>query len=208
MHMITHRGALGATIVASVAAAVLGCGTARADDEAARLASLLALQPGMTVADVGAGEGQWTVQLASRVGPDGHVFATEVDDSELEEIRERVEEAQLGNVTVLRGDERDTGLAAGCCDGILLRLVYHHFTDPEAMRASIAQALRPNGRLAICDIVPQSGWRELQDVPDRGGHGIPPEELFSEMVADGFSFIERHDRWNGEDDRFCMVFGR
>lgn len=176
--------------------------------EADRIAEVLALESGLYVADVGAGDGRWSEALARRVGPTGRVYATEVDEEEVVKIRQRVEDSGLENVTVLVGDQQDTGLEAGCCDAILLRLVYHHFVDPPRMRSSLRRALRPGGRLAIIDILPQENWRELPGVPDRGGHGISPEMLIQEMTADGFEAVERHADWNGDDERYCVVFRR
>lgn len=189
-----------ATLLALFAAA------AWPENEAARLVSLLGARPGATVADVGAGEGRWTIELAEAVGPAGHVFATEVEESLLEKIEERLETEGMGNVEVVRGDQRSTGLPAACCDAILLRLVYHHFVDPEAMRADLARALRPGGRLAIVETRPQSSWRRLEGVPERGGHGIEVADLIGEMARAGFRPVERHGEWNGDADRFAVVF--
>jgi ubiquinone/menaquinone biosynthesis C-methylase UbiE len=146
------------------------------------------------------------VELARKVGDAGHVWATEVADDELAEIRRRAEGAGLANVTTVRGDQEHTGLPAGCCDAILLRMVYHHFEDPAAMRADLLRALRPGGRLVVVDIEPQSGWRKLPGVPERGGHGIPAEELVRELTAAGFEKVEVHERWNDDPDRYCAVF--
>lgn len=178
-------------------------------DEAERIAEVLSLGPGMRVADVGAGDGEWSVELARRVGESGRVYATEVDEDDLEEIRERVEEAALGNVTSLLGDDLDTGLPAACCDAILLRLVYHHFTDPPQMRASLRRALLPGGLIAVIDLDPQEHWRDLPGVPDRGGHGIRAEELVIDMTAAGFEVVSRFDDWDpDEPDHYCVVFRR
>lgn len=168
----------------------------------------LGLEPGAIVADVGAGDGKWAVKLAQHVGPEGHVFATEVDEDEVEEIEENVLGAFLNNVTVVQGDATGSGLPAACCDAILLRLVYHHFTHPADMRASLRRALRPGGVLAVVDISPQTSWRDLPGVPDRGGHGIAPADLIQEMTSDGFQYVSRQDEWNGDEDRYCVVFRR
>ena len=186
-----------------------GCGTGRVSAaELDLIVEVLNLEPGSVVADVGAGDGGWTVQLADYVGQEGHVWATEVDRDNVEDIEGRILDAFLDNVTVVQGNQSASGLPPGCCDAILLRLVYHHFTRPKEMRASLSRALRPGGLLAIVDISPQSSWRDLPEVPDRGGHGIPVADLIREMTLDGFEVVTRRDEWNGDEDRFCVVFRR
>jgi SAM-dependent methyltransferase len=183
------------------------CAAARPPQpELDQLTAALVLRPGMRVADVGAGKGEWSEALATSVGESGHVFSTEVSEDHVEEIRGRIDDAGLANVTVVLGDQLETGLPDGCCDAILLRLVYHHFTDPEPMRDELRRALRPGGRLAIVEIQPQTRWGELEGVPDRGGHGISPDDLVQEMQSDGWVVVERHDDWGDEDDHYCVVF--
>lgn len=193
-------------------AVAAGCGSLQADsgdaDESQRIAEVLQLTPGMAVADVGAGDGEWTVPMAQRVGTDGTVWATEVDPEELEKIRQRIEDDEVTNVRIVEGDQETLGLPEACCDAILLRMVYHHFEDPSILRPQLYQALRPGGRIAVIDIRPQEHWRELPNVPERGGHGIAPSDLIEEMTAAGFRFLERHDSWDGDEDRYCAVFER
>jgi len=197
---------------ALVAAIVLGgwaCGCLPATvtaAEADRIAEVLAVRPGANVADVGAGDGEWSEDLARRVGPLGHVWATEVDEDELRDIERRMEHSRLTNVSVVSGEATDTGLPDGCCDAVLLRLVYHHLTDPAPMRESLARALRQGGLLAVIEIRPQRWWPGVRGVPDRGGHGISPEDLIDELTADGWEVVSRHDEWPGDSDSFCVVF--
>lgn len=186
-----------------------GCGAGRLSAaEFDRIVEALALEPGQRVADVGAGDGDWAVQLARYVGAEGHVWATEVDEEEVEAIEKEVLDAFLNNVTVVLGSQSTTGLPDGCCDAVLLRMVYHHFEHPDEMRASLLRGLKPDGRIAIVDITPQSSWRRLPDVPERGGHGIPVEDLIDEMTSAGFELVSRMDDWNGDEDRYCVVFRR
>ena len=103
--------------------------------ETVRIAEVLELRPGMTVADVGAGDGSYAVFLAEQVGGSGRVFATEVDPDLVDELRQTVE--GHSHVTVILGELDATGLPDGCCDRILLRRVYHHFLDPDAMDQSM-----------------------------------------------------------------------
>lgn len=198
----------GILVLAALAAHVVGCATGAADpEEADRIAEMMALRPGMRVADVGAGDGEWAVELARRVGETGQVWATEVDEEHVQEIRERVADEGLDRVHVVRGDQTTNGLPDACCDAILLRLVYHHFTDPPRMRRDLLRALRPGGTVTVVDIEPQQHWRHLEGVPERGGHGIPAEDLVAEMAEEGFRVLRRRGDWNGEEDRYCIVFG-
>lgn len=195
---------------AMLAVALLSAvGTARPlDSEAARTLEALGLRPGLRVADVGAGNGEWAERIGREVGEAGHVYATEVDRDELQKIETRVKEAGLTNVTTVLGTQEDTGLPPECCDAILLRMVYHHFTEPARMRASLRSALRRGAPLVVIDTEPQKTWRHLEGVPDRGGHGIKEEALLREMTGDGFEVVARHDDWAGDGDRYCVVFRR
>jgi SAM-dependent methyltransferase len=176
--------------------------------ERERLVAALGLQEGMHIADVGAGDGEWTERLAEEVGSAGHVWATEIDSDDLEKIENRASRAGLENVTVVLGTETDTGLADDCCEAILLRMVYHHFTHPAPMRASLRRALRPGALLAVIDLQPRGDWGGVDGVPDRGGHGIRDEELVEEMTSDGFEVVGRYEDWNGSGNRYCVVFRR
>lgn len=176
--------------------------------EEEQIVAVLGLKPGSSVADVGAGDGEWSEKLARKVGQAGRVYATEVDSSELDKIRKRVQDAGFVNVTAILGTQQDTGLPKACCDAILVRMVYHHFTEPARMRASLRAALRPGALLVIIDTTPHASWRKLEGVPERGGHGIREDDLVREMTADAFEVVARHPGWNADPDRYCVVFQR
>ena len=181
-----------------------------AEDEVARLVEILELEPGMTAAEIGAGEGAMTVAMARRLGSGGTVFATDLDSDRVADIREAVSKAGLENVEVLAGQESVAGLPVECCDAIFMSKVYHHFTDPETMSRSFFDSLRPGGRIAVIDFEP-AGWllwlRHPSGVPDdRGGHGMPRRVLVPELEEAGF-VIEHEiaDWWGGPFGRYCVV---
>ena len=181
---------------------------ASARSESAQLATVLGLREGSRVADVGAGKGMYALELARLVGPTGHVFATEIDSKRRRQIRSAAASAGLQHLSVVEAREIDTGLERSCCDGILMRGVYHHVTRPVETNASLHQALRPGGRLAIVDFPP--GWFlstffRVKGVPaNRGGHGVLPELVIEELDAAGFSLERRIDKWDGR--LYCLVF--
>lgn len=189
-----------------------GLGFRASGPEMPRLRHVLALKPGMSVADVGAGKGEVTVALAAEVGPSGHVFSTEIDTEGLEQIRAAVAAAALGNVAVMQAHARDTGLPANCCDAVLLRRVYHHLTDPAATNTSLLRALRPGGVLAIIDFPPTLSWLwpwPPQGVPlNRRGHGVEARLVAEEVVASGFEPVQVIDDWPGRGPlaSYCAVF--
>ncbi len=177
------------------------------DAEVTRLLGMLSLHAGMTVAEVGAGSGRMSILMAQQLGPAGRVFSTELDSKDLERIRQAAAKAGAQNVTVIQAAEKETKLAAQCCDAIFMRKVYHHFSDPAAMNSSLFQALRPGGRLAVIDFAPRPWlfWLpRVKGAPDnRGGHGIAPALLIQELTAAGFAVERQIDDWPGFN--YCVV---
>ncbi len=178
--------------------------------EGPQLAELLALKPGMIVADVGAGGGAMSVVMAKWLGPGGRVYATDIGAEQLAEIRAAVAQDALSNIVVLEGAESSTNLPSECCDAIFLRDVYHHLTRPHEFNASLLAALKPDGRLAIIDFPPEQGSSTPAGVPsDRGGHGIPASIVLAEETRAGFRHLRTMSRWPPDDDRnrlFSVMF--
>jgi ubiquinone/menaquinone biosynthesis C-methylase UbiE len=173
-------------------------------DELARLVEVLAIEPGDVVADVGAGDGRWAVALVPAVGDAGRIYATEVDPNDLDRIRSLVERERASNVSVVEGDQNDTGLPDACCDAILLRRVYHHFQNPRVMQNELRSALRGDGRLLVIDFDTRRRWRRPSGIPEsRDGHGISKEMLVSEMEGAGFVLIDDM-KWSNGD--YALVF--
>jgi ubiquinone/menaquinone biosynthesis C-methylase UbiE len=142
---------------------------------------------------VGAGDGEWSEILIRGVGESGHVYVTEIDEEELTKIRERLRDLDLRNVSVIVGEPDDTMLPDSCCDAILLRMVFHHMDDPEAMSSSLRRSIRTGGRLLVIDQY------------EHYGHGVAPEILTEKMEAAAFRMISQHLEWN-DDDHFAILF--
>ena len=191
-----------------------GPGFRASGPELPRLKHVLTLEPGISVADVGAGKGELTVALAAEVGPSGRVYSTEIDGKSLEQIRAAVAAARLANVTLVQAEARETGLPASCCDAIVLRRVYHHLTDPAATNASLLRALRPGGVLAVIDFPPLLSWLwpwPPAGVPrNRGGHGVDARLVAEEVVASGFELVQVIEDWPGRWPlaSYCAVFSK
>jgi len=189
-----------------LAAAILAVeARGNAAGEIKRLALLMGWKPGATVADIGAGDGQYSFAAAETVGMTGKVYATEIDRKKLEELRAEVAKRKLQNVVVVDSKEADTNLPTGCCDAIFLRRVYHHLTKPAEFDANLVRSLKPGGRLAIIDFPPRSGLDPVEGVPsNRGGHGIPQKIMIEELTAAGLQMEKAVNDW--PDDDYCVLF--
>lgn len=176
------------------------------DEDMKRLVPILDLQAGRVVADIGAGGGELSVRLARQVGPEGRVYATEMEKGRMERIRKRAEDAGLKNVDVLEAHATRTNLPESCCDAIVIRNVYHHFDDPAAMNKSLLASLKPGGRLAIIDFSPNRGRPTAASAKDRdqdNTHGVDADTVVAEVTAAGF---ERQAVEKSDDRSFMAVF--
>ena len=182
------------------------------ESEIDHLADILQLSPGSLVADVGAGSGELSIAIASRVRPHGIVYATEIDPTLLERIRSAAQKASADNVVAIAGAEHDTGLPPSCCDAIFLREVYHHLTDPIGIDRALYRAMRPGARLPIIDYEPteRPGEPAPAGVPaNRGGHGVPERVVAAELTRSGFELVKSLD-WpiSSTIKHYCILFLR
>lgn len=143
--------------------------------EAAKVIQLSGIRAGMTVADIGAGDGYYVARLSAVVGASGHVFGEDIVPQYLALLRKRVESASLNNVSVVAGTPDDPRLPARSVDVALLIHMYHEITRPYELLWNLSVALKPGATVSILD----------QDAPtDR--HGTPPALLRCELGALGF----------------------
>jgi ubiquinone/menaquinone biosynthesis C-methylase UbiE len=190
-----------------------GCSAGLTETETTQLKAALSVREGMTVADVGAGKGILLPHLARWAGETGAVLATEIGDDQIRELEAFTAKAGLEQVNVKKGYVADTGLEENCCDVVVLRMVYHHFTEPDAMNASLARTIKPGGRLVVIDFNP-SLWMSTStpdEVPEnRGGHGIPAAVVAEELAQHGFTLLEENLDWPGPGSfllkHYALVF--
>jgi ubiquinone/menaquinone biosynthesis C-methylase UbiE len=191
------------TLLLAIAVLVSALAPVRAESEAEQIINLLGLRPGMALADVGAGDGDLTIDLARRLGPTTTVYATELR-KELESLQRAVGGAELQNVRVLEAGFDQTNLPSNCCDAILVRRVYHHFQKPALNNRSAFQSLRPGGRLAIIDFEPKKHWEVPKGVRNRGGHGVARDAVIRELKASGFELVRVVEDW--PEDMYAVLF--
>ena len=195
------------SLVIAALSLLLFLGAQASSDEVRRLGQVMGWKAGQTIGDVGAGKGEIGIAAAGVVGKTGRVYVTELDEEKRKALEGEVKSHGLANIVVLQAAEKQTNLPYECCDGIVLRRVYHHLTAPVEMDASLLRSLKPGGELAIIDFAPRKWLSEsdpVKGVPaNRGGHGIPKNILIEELTNAGFKVDKVFDDW---PVGYCVVF--
>lgn len=148
--------------------------------EADRVMHEAGIKPGMTVADIGAGEGYYTVRLAARVGEDGRVVAQDIVPEVRDKLADRVTREALDNVSVKLGEPADPKLPPNSFDRVFMMHMYHEIGAPYEFLWRLRPSLAPNGRVVVVDA-------------DRPviHHGTPSALLDCEFSAVGYRLVER-----------------
>jgi ubiquinone/menaquinone biosynthesis C-methylase UbiE len=153
----------------------------------------LAIAEGSRVADIGAGSGYFTEHLAREVGPSGRVFAVDISDRALSQLRRLVENESFENVEVIRGEVDDPRLPEGSLDAVLVVDAYHEMTEYAAMLEGMHRALKPGGRLVMLDHVPND--TSLSRARQTANHDISSGLAERDIREAGFEVLERDDRF-------------
>lgn len=155
--------------------------------EAAEVMDLMQIDPGDVVADIGAGNGYYTMKLAARVEASGRVFAEDIMPDTTARLKKRVASARLDNVVVVLGTPDNPGLPARSLDHALLVHMYHEIENPYALLWHLRTSLKPGATVGIIDA----------DRPTRD-HGTPSWLLACEVGAIGFSQYAFHQLGDGK----------
>jgi ubiquinone/menaquinone biosynthesis C-methylase UbiE len=143
----------------------------------------LGLHPGMTVGDVGAGTGFYTLRIAKRIVPGGIVYANEIQEAMLVRLRANAAAGGVKNVRTILGTDTDARLPAGALDLVLLVDTYHEFSHPRRMLASIRRSLKPDGQLVLLEY-----RKEDPNVPIVPEHKMSVREVRAEVTPEGYRF--------------------
>lgn len=145
----------------------------------------LKIPKGATVADVGAGVGYTSLRIARRVGPDGTVYATDLQPEMIKMLVANAREAGADNIKPILCTATDPKLPAGKVDLILMVDVYHECSDPVDTLKGLRRALKPGGRLVLVEF-----RGEDPDVPIKPEHKMTLKQVRREIEPKGFTFKE------------------
>ena len=152
------------------------------------------------VADIGAGGGWFTIRLARRVGPNGIVYAEDIQRQMLEATGKRVAREGLSNVRTVLGTSEDPRLPANVLDAVLMVDTYHELENAVVLLRAIAKALKPQGRVGVVDFKKDGlgPGPALEDRPD-------PDQIVRDAEAAGLTLVRRE---TSLPYQFLLVFTR
>ncbi len=159
----------------------------------------LQIADGSIVADLGAGSGWFTLRLARRVGPNGRVYAEDIQRQMIEAVGRRVQRENLSNVVPVLGTPTDPRLPAGL-DAVLIVGVFHEIDDPVTLFRNIGTSLQPRGRIGVVDFNPGGGGPG--PAPDQR---VDPNAVITAAAAAGFQMVARE---TVPPFQFLLVFSK
>lgn len=147
-----------------------------------RVMSILGIESGKNVADIGAGSGWFTVRAAKRIGADGKVFAVDINPEAVSHIQARAQQERLSNVNAILSKPDDPLLPADSVDAVLLLKTYHEVAHPVELLHNLRPALRAGAKVGVID---RNGNGE--------NHGIGKDVVIREAQEAGFRLLKQYD---------------
>ncbi len=149
----------------------------------------LKLTEGMTVCDLGCGNGYWTLPMARDVGATGKVLAVDIQPEMLKKLQARAARVKMENIKPILGDVDNPNLPTGEVDLLLMVDVYHEFSQPESMLWEIRNSLKPKGVVALLE------YREEDPkVPIKPLHKMSKRQVMKEYEKNGFKLVREFNK--------------
>ena len=164
--------------------------TREREEAASEMLATLKIEPGMTICDMGCGNGYHTLTLAELTGETGKVYAVDIQQEMLDFLEERRAKSDVpeGIIVPILGDLDNPHLPENSLDLLLMVDVYHEFWEPAAMLKHIRNSLKPGGRVAIVE------YRTEDDtVPIKPDHKMSKPQILKEFTAEGFRLVQSYD---------------
>ena len=196
----TYLGRIVAQPMSHLGASWLIRDSRESEERASESFRRLDLKSGMTVCDLGCGNGFWTLPMAEAVSPGGEVYAVDIQREMLRKLDERSDRAGVTNVRPVHGRVDDPRLPADRLDLVLMVDVYHEFSHPETMLWHIRRSLKDEGVVALLE------YREEDpEVPIKPLHKMSKKQIMKEYEASGLKLVREY---NGLPWQHLMFFAR
>lgn len=158
------------------------------EEDCQKMLENLGVKPGMTICDMGCGNGFYSLKLAEMVGENGKILAVDIQPEMLRLLKARAEEQGIENIELVLGELDDPKLPEGKVDMILCVDVYHEFSHPVEMLAGMRKSLKPEGQIALLEF-----RMEDPNVPIKLLHKMSKKQMLLEYEANGFQLAKQFD---------------
>jgi ubiquinone/menaquinone biosynthesis C-methylase UbiE len=148
-----------------------------------RIMDSLQIQPGMVIGEAGAGEGYFTFKLSKRIGPNGKIYANDIDSEVLETLKNQIEKDSINNIIPLHGKTEDPCFPDSSLDMVIMVYVIHHLKKPVSFFENIKSDLKPGAAVVIVE-------RDPEKHGGRDGHFLPIEEV-QQILIESQYMVER-----------------
>jgi SAM-dependent methyltransferase len=160
-----------------------------------RVMDRLAIEPGRSVADIGAGSGWFTVRAARRLAGSGTVYAVDINPEAIQYIEQRAKKEQLHNVKTILSKPDEPQLPADSVDAVLLLKTYHEIANPIALLSKLRSSLKPGAKIGIID---RNGNGE--------NHGVNKDVVIREAARAGYELYNSQDFVKGDGMDYFLIF--
>ncbi len=158
------------------------------EEDCQKMLENLGVKPGMTICDMGCGNGFYSLKMAEMVGEEGKILAVDIQPEMLRLLKARAEEQGLENIELILGDIDNPKLPPGEVDLILCVDVYHEFSHPVEMLAGMRKSLKPDGKIVLLEF-----RMEDPNVPIKLLHKMSKKQMLLEYEANGFQLAKEFD---------------
>ena len=165
------------------------------------------IQKGSFVADIGCHEGYLSVHLAKTVGEYGRVYAVDVREDRLDELRENLKSRSLNNVNVVLGDYDNPKLPKGTLDAVIIMDTYHEMVDYMTILNHVKEALKPGGRVIIIE-KQKNRIRDQSRKSQIDSHSMTPKYVKKELMSAGFKDLYQKSKigfWENDTDKIIWM---
>jgi SAM-dependent methyltransferase len=160
-----------------------------------RVMDMLAIEPGRSVADIGAGSGWFTVRAARRLAGTGTVYAVDINPEAIQYIDQRAKKEQLQNIKAILSKPDDPQLPGDSVDAVLLLKTYHEISHPVVLLRNLRSSLRPGAKIGIID---RNGNGE--------NHGVNQDVVIHEASQAGYELRDSEDFVKGDGMDYFLIF--
>lgn len=179
--------------------------------KADELIKQLNLKIGSQVADVGCHEGYMTTKLSTAVGTQGKVYAVDVEQTKLDKLAANLERRKLTNVQIIKGDHDNPRLPLNSLDAVIILDTYHEMDDHDQILQHIKSALKPSGRLVMCEAIADER-RDFTRADQERKHELGMSFALEDLKKAGFTILKQQDsfvdRTKEKGDKMWLIVVR